>query len=73
MPKGGAVSKSQRSTSHARWALQDAKNKLSEVVDAAARRGRIPPLAAYLLAMPTTLGPGATIERIELETRDPAF
>jgi hypothetical protein len=23
-----------------RWSLQDAKNKLSEVVDAAARRGR---------------------------------
>lgn len=31
------MSKPQRSASRARWALQDAKNKLSEVVDAAAR------------------------------------
>lgn len=32
-----AVSKPRESTSRARWALQDAKNKLSEVVAAAAR------------------------------------
>lgn len=93
------MSKSQRSTSHARWALQDAKNKLSEVVDAAARgqpqvvtrrgveaavvisyreyeriaaarRGRTPSLAAYLLAMPTARGSGATIERIDLKARE---
>lgn len=31
------MSQSQRSASRARWALQDAKNKLSEVVAAAAR------------------------------------
>lgn len=87
------------STSRARWALQDAKNRLSEVVDAAARgqpqvvtrrgvetaviisyqeyerisaarRGRTPSLAAYLLAMPTAPGPAGAIEHIELEPRD---
>lgn len=96
MPRGT------RSSSGARWALQDAKNKLSEVVDAAARgepqvvtrrgvetavvisyreyeritaaRGRRrPSLAAYLLAMPTAVGPGGAIDRIELEARDAAL
>lgn len=81
----------------ARWSLQDAKNKLSAVVDAAAggepqivtRRGvetavvisyrdyeRLtsssvspsPPLAEYLLRMPT--GEDGVIERIRLEPRD---
>jgi prevent-host-death family protein len=39
---------------------------------AAARRGSLPTLGAYLLAMPTTPGGGA-IERTQLDARDVAF
>jgi prevent-host-death family protein len=91
--------RSRRSAATPRWALQDAKNKLSEVVEAAARgepqivtkRGvetavvisyeeyqriraarerPVPPLADYLLEIPTSPEPVDEIERIGLNSRD---